>query len=76
MPLFCGPRGRMLPSPGAEVCIIGLAIVAMIDFSPWSGGILWCLPALCRALRTPKGLCWIAGWISSGALFGVSTMVI
>ena len=56
MPLFCGPRGRMLAATGAEACLSGLAIVAMIDFSPWSGGVLWRLTALCRALRTPGTL--------------------
>ena len=44
----------MLASTGAEACIIGLAMTAMIDFSPWSGEVLWCLTALCRALQTPR----------------------
>jgi len=44
----------MLASTGAEACIIGLAITAMIDCSPWSGGVLGCLTALCRALHTPR----------------------
>jgi hypothetical protein len=44
----------MPASTGAEVCLIGLAITAMIDFSPWSEGVLWCLTALCRALQTPR----------------------
>jgi hypothetical protein len=47
-------RRHMLASTGAEVCIIGLAIMAMIDFSPWSEGVLWCLTALCRALQTTR----------------------
>ncbi len=44
----------MIASIGAEACLIGLAIAAMIDFSPWSGVVLWYLTALCRALQTPR----------------------
>jgi hypothetical protein len=44
----------MLASTGAEACIIGLAIAARIDFSPWSGGVLGYLTALCRALQIPR----------------------
>jgi hypothetical protein len=44
----------MPASTGAEARIIGLAIMAMIAFSPWSGEVLWCLTVLCRALQTPK----------------------
>ena len=54
MSLCSRPRRRMLASRGAEACIIGLAITAVIDFSPCSGGVPWCLTALCRALQTTR----------------------
>src|SRR4030095_12014928 len=54
MSLFSRLSRGMLASTGAEACIIGLAIRAMIDFSPWSEGVLWCLTTLCRALQTPR----------------------
>jgi hypothetical protein len=54
MSLSSRSRGRMLASQGAESCIIGLDITAGIDLSPWSGGALWCLSALCPALQTTR----------------------
>jgi hypothetical protein len=45
---------HMLASTGAEAGIIGLAIMAMIDFSLWSAAVLRCLTARCRALHIPR----------------------
>jgi hypothetical protein len=33
--LVSGPRGRMLASPGHDLCIIGLDITTVIDFALW-----------------------------------------
>ena len=54
MSLFSRLSRSMLAATEPEVCLIGLGIMAMIDFSPWSGGGLWCRIALWRALHTPR----------------------
>jgi hypothetical protein len=54
MLLFSGPRRCMRASTGVQAGIIGFAIMAVIDCLPYSGGVLWYLTALCRALQTPR----------------------
>ena len=50
MPLFCGPRGRMLASQGHNACIIVLDITALIDsFSVGCSGTVVSLGALASA---------------------------
>jgi hypothetical protein len=44
----------MRASTGVQAGIIRFAIMAVIDCLPYSGGVLWYLTALCRALQTPR----------------------